>query len=175
MLTKKSAPYGNSSVDPYKTQGQIDKLLSNYGISKRQWNLDTDHNLIQLIMEVETKDEKTGQDKKLVIKITPPLFLAKRRTWDKVKGRYVVVTEPNLSQSMRLLFHWTKAKMEAVAYGLSEIEQEFLAQIVINTKQGIMTVGEALGPSIASGMLALESGRDEGQDTVIVDSEYKRD
>ena len=131
MIKPQRPPFANSTVDAYKTQGQITRLLKDYGIDRIQWT-DIDQNLsLQFIAEVEID----GVKRNVGIKLNPPLFIAKRRTWDPAKGSQLVQS-PNLSQSMRLLYHYLKAKMAAVAYGFKPFEEEFLADVAVKGPHG---------------------------------------
>ena len=78
-------------------------------------------------------------------------------------GRYERVYSPNWAQSFRLLYWWLKAKLEAVAYGLTSVEQEFLSQVMVKLPSGEMTtMGAALTEPIFTGSLALQDrSRDE--------------
>jgi hypothetical protein len=129
-------------------------MLDSYGITKSQWNLDLDNNLIQLIFELEY--EKDGQMVKRLIKVAPALFYEKRRTYDKVSGKHIVENEPNLAASMRMLRNWLKSRLEAITYGLFSAEDELLSQIVIN-RSG-QTIGEKMVSELPSSP-ALESAR----------------
>jgi hypothetical protein len=134
LIRPKKPPFAGSKVDAHKTKGQIDKMLREYGCDALQWTEEFDRNLIELRFLVEV--EMQGQRRKLGVKLTPPLFLEKRRTWDAIKGKHVVEEAPNFSQSMRVLYWYLKSKLAAVAYGVKPFEEEFLAEIVVPTEQG---------------------------------------
>jgi hypothetical protein len=170
MIISKKPPYQGTEADPDKTRMQIDKLLRDYGVSGVQWTTDYDHNRVGLGFMVET--EIRGVKKQIGIKIEPPVFVAQRRTWNPRLGKYERVYAPNWAQSFRLLFWWLKAKLEAVAYGLTSVEQEFLSQVVVKLPSGQQTtVGAALADPIFDGNLALE---DKAVDTepVLVESDH---
>ena len=51
----------------------------------------------------------------------------------------------NVNQEYRLLFHWIKSKIEAVVWGLSTIEKEFLSEVTLRLPDGrSSTVGEVV-------------------------------
>ena len=169
MIISKKPPYSSTTVDPERTQAQINKLLRDYGISKYQWTNDFDHNKVLLSMMVEA--EIQGVKKEIQITIEPPTFAAKRSTWNPRLGKNEVVYAPNWAQSYRLLFYWLKAKIEAVAYGLTTIEKEFLSQVMMTLPTGEQkTVGAILEANIVSGRLALEHRNDEATDTTVIDA-----
>lgn len=126
-LLKVKPPYGDTTSDPDKTISDINKLLRKYGINNYQWTTLWEQGIVELKVMIES----TGADgklRKIGIKVTPPIFKAKRRTWDTKKGRNVVQELPNYAQAMRLLYHWLKIKVEAVAFGLKEVELMLLAE-----------------------------------------------
>lgn len=133
MIRPKTAPFAGSKVDAYKTKGQIDKMLRDFGCEAVQWNEHFERNILELRFIAET--EINGKTQNIGIKLNPPLFLEKRRTWDSVKGKHIVTEAPNMSQSMRVLYWYLKAKLTAVAYGVRPFEEEFLAEIVVNDQQ----------------------------------------
>jgi hypothetical protein len=154
MITPRKPPYGGTSVDPDKSRMQIDKLLRDYGVTGIQWR--TDYELNQVGLEFSVEAEISGVRKKLVIRIDPPTFLAKRRTWDPKAGRNVEIFAPNWAQSFRLLFYWLKAKLEAIAYGLTSVEKEFLSQVVtLLPGGGTATVGEVAIEAMTKGRVPL--------------------
>ena len=143
MILSKKPPYSSTEADPERTESQINKLLRDYGITKYQWTKDYDHNQVFLTFEIEA--EISGVRKKFGVKVNPPTFAKQRMTWDPHLGKHVKVYAPNWAQSYRLLYHWLKAKIEAVAYGLVSAEQEFLSQVIISLPSGeIRTVGEMI-------------------------------
>ena len=159
MIIKKQPPYSSSEKDPDRTRAEIEKLLRDYGVSGTQWTTLYDKQQVKLSFIVEA--ELKGQKKQIAIEVNPPLFLASRRTWNP-KGYYEKVYAPNWAQSFRMLFWWLKAKLEAVAYGLSTVEKEFLSQVVLSLADGSQrTVGDALTESIEKGVLQLEVRRQE--------------
>lgn len=157
MIISKRPPYEKTTADPERTEMQINKLLSQYGISKYQWTKDLKMGQVALTFEVEA--EIQGVKKILNIRIVPPTFAKERRSWNALKGKNEKIYAPNWAQSYRLLFHWLKAKIEAIAYGLTTVEQEFLAQVVTTLPSGEQaTIGEILLDRgvLASGKFALE-------------------
>jgi hypothetical protein len=153
VIRPKKPPFAGSTVDANKTQGQIDKMLQDYGCDAMQWTKEFDKNLIELRFIAEA--EIGGVKRKIGVKLTPPLFMEKRRSWDSVKGKHVITEAPNFSQSMRVLYWYLKAKLAAVAYGVKPFEEEFLAEIVVPTERGERRLVDVLKERSPS-MLGLE-------------------
>ena len=157
MILQKRPPYANTTADAEKTRGQIDKLLRAYGIDQFQWTQDKD--IITLTMKIET--EIGGVKKVLGIKVSPPTFAREHRTYNPRSGKNERIYAPNWAQSYRLLYHWLKVKIEAVAYGLTTVEQEFLSQVMVAPPGGgTKTIGEVLTDPERFSKLALEEKSD---------------
>lgn len=155
MIISKKPPYEGTGIDPDRTKTDIDKLLRAYGVSAVQWTTDYQNNQVKLAFKVEA--EIKGVRKVIGFQVEPPTFASKRKTWVASKGRYDVVFAPNWAQSMRLLFYWLKAKLEAVAYGLTTVEQEFLSQVIIALPNGeATTVGRMVVDPERLSKMALE-------------------
>jgi len=155
MIISKKPPYSSTKADPEKTQMDITRLLREYGCSGVQWTTVYDRNEVKLAFTVEV--EVRGVKKQLLVQVEPPIFAAKRRTWNPKAGRYDIVMAPNWAQSFRMLFWWLKAKLEAVAYGLTSFEKEFLSGVVTSLPDGRkITVGDAILNQVYEGRLALE-------------------
>ena len=173
-LLKIKPPYKDSELDPDHSIADINKLLRKYGINDYQWTTLWDQGVIELRVMIETAG-LDGKMKKIGIKVSPPIFKSKRRTWDAKKGHYVAQDLPNYSQAMRLLFHWLKIKIESVAFGLKEVEEEFMSDLIVRSPDGReSTLGKAFKLQIANGVTALPflPSKDEPEDHV-VDAEYK--
>jgi len=155
MITPKKPPYAGTESDPDKTTLEIEKMLRGYGIESIRWTKEyaKNHVSLEFLVDVEVK----GVKKQVAIQIEPPTFASKRRTWDPKAGKYAVIWAPNWAQSLRLLYWWVKAKLEAVAYGLTTVEKEFLSQVMVNLPEGgSKTVGELIGVRVVEGTFALE-------------------
>jgi hypothetical protein len=178
MITKRKAPYAGTKVPAEQSRAEIDRLLHSYGVQDFQWTELWSRGVVRLQFAIQVEPAREGRPARFIsVRVTPPAFTAKRRTWDEKKG-YVLVDAPNWAQSMRCLLHWLKAKLEAVAYGLKSVEDEFLSDLVVRTPDGReSTVAELVRPAIASGVLnlpALTGGDTEGDRAharVIVDGD----
>jgi hypothetical protein len=173
MIKPQAPPYKDTkSVE--ETQMDITRLLKKFGIEDCQWTTLWSQNAVELKFVVETEPGKH-----IIIKVKPPFFMAKRKTWDPKQGKHVITEAPNWAQSFRCLFYWLKAKLEAVAYGLREIEEEFLSDMVVKTPDGEeRTVGELVRPAITDGCyrpLSLPSqGEPRPSNKGVVDGEFRR-
>lgn len=144
MITQRKPPYQDTSVDPAKTKAAIDKLFREYGVSGVIWKENYEKNTVELLFSVET--ELNGIRRKIGLKVSPPLFFNRHKTYNPKTGRTETINAPNYAQSYRLLFYWLKAKLEAVSYGLSSIEKEFLSQVITTLPNGQQTtIGEIIG------------------------------
>lgn len=152
MITKKNPPYQDTQVDPAKTKEQITKLFREYGVSGVQWTENYETNDVMLKFMVDT--EVQGVHRNIGLAIKPPLLFNKHRTYNPKTGRTEVINAPNYAQSYRLLYYWLKAKLEAVSYGLSSIEKEFLSQVIVKIGNQETTVGESLTERIIGNQLA---------------------
>lgn len=144
MIKPKSPPYQGTDVNPDESRVEIDKLLRGYGIQKIIWATDYQKSDVRLAFEVEA--EIQGVRKLFTVTLSPPILLKKARIYNARRGVHELVQIPDWPRSMRLLFWYVKAKVEAVAYGLVSVEQEFLSQVMVSLPDGSTTVGEALKP-----------------------------
>jgi hypothetical protein len=153
LIISKRPPYSNTKADADRSRAQIDKLLNAYGINQFQWTQDRD--IITLAFKVET--EINGVRKMFAFKVSPPTFAKQHLNWNPSRGAHDKVYSPNWAQSYRLLYYWLKAKLEAVAYGLTSIEQEFLSQVLVSLPTGeAKTIGELVANPEIFNKLALE-------------------
>lgn len=141
-MKPKRTPYYDTVVPPERTQAEIAKLLYEYGAEAVRW---TTTRAGQSQIEFVLKMQSTGATQQCItVRVSPPIF-AKR------DGSH------NQAQSMRLLHWWLKSKLEAVYYGLTTAESEFLAEIVGALPDGSSsTIGDLIVPKICAG--AIDSG-----------------
>jgi hypothetical protein len=153
MIISKRPPYSNTKADADRSRIQIDKLLRGYGIDQFVWSQDRD--IITLMFKVEA--DINGVRKVFTFKVSPPTFARQHLNWNPSKGAHDKVYSPNWAQSYRLLYYWLKAKLEAVAYGLTSVEQEFLSQVLVSLPTGeAKTIGELVSNPEIFNKLALE-------------------
>lgn len=159
MIRKTKAPYRATEVPPERTKGEINRLLRDFGADGVSWSEIWSQNKAQLqfILEVD-------QDKRILVRLEPPAFLGKHRSYDSRTGRSSEIDAPNWAQSYRLLKAYMKAKLESIAWGLRDVEEEFLADMVVRDKQGReTTVREIYNQQLATGEIrpALTSGQED--------------
>ena len=137
IVLNRNPPYLNTEVPYERTKAEIEILLRSYGVKGIRWtSLEGQDDVLEFIIEAEVQ----GVKKQLGIAVKPPHICIKKR----VPGRGIVNAE-NINQEYRLLFHWIKLKIEAVVWGLSTIEKEFLSEVTLRLPDGrISTVGEVI-------------------------------
>lgn len=151
MIKPARAPYRDTEVTVERSQADINRLLAQFGILDTQWTTAWSIQKVSLRFITEGKNGK-----KVAFEISPPTFLAKRKTWDAKRGAYQTVEAPNWPQSFRMLLDYLKAKLRAVAYGLREVEEEFLNDMVVHDELGReTTVGKLVRPAIEGGRILL--------------------
>ena len=162
-------PYERTTVSVDQSKAQISKLLREYGAEGVSWADNFQTGQVQLRFVVRREDGRVT-----AFQVTPAGFKEKHKTWDSTKGRAVTVEAPDWPRSMRLLHAWLKSKLESIAFGLTEVEEEFLAQMVIRDAAGReTTAGELVLPALETGggQLALEAPRKERDLSGVHDAE----
>lgn len=132
MIRPAKAPYATTKIDARRSQADIDGLLDKYGITDVRWTREGEQSTLEFIVEIEL----AGIPRKIGFRFNPPLFYSLRKTWSKEKGRYDTLKLPNHAQSMRLLHDYLKLKLSAVAWGIRPFEEEFLAEVIVQTPEG---------------------------------------
>jgi tRNA nucleotidyltransferase (CCA-adding enzyme) len=157
MLKLTKPPYATTTVDAEKTQQQITSLLRKYGVSQINWQVNYDLEQVQLDFVIEYSRMDDNSVHRVAVRVKPPMFAAKRMTWSATAGKHVKEEMANWAQSMRLLFHWIKAKLEAVSFGLNSVEKEFLSDIVTELPDGTkQTIWDMIDRQVKQGNFALE-------------------
>jgi hypothetical protein len=152
-MKPKRIPYKKTPKDPDATITDINRMLRDYDVNKYQWTTEWDLNKVELRMVLY--DE---QDKPVGIRLRAAPFMANRRTWDAKRGKHIITQAPNWAQSMRLFYYFLKSKLEALAFGLREVKEEFLSDIVAKDANGReTTVGEMAQRMMASGQIRIEA------------------
>lgn len=146
--SKKATPYVTSKLTADQRFNKIDQLLRVYGITKSQWTKDWDRDLIELRFIIE---EEGG--KGIGIKMIAPLFIAGHRQWNEKTGKSQVIQAKNWAQSLALFENYLKNKLAAIAFGLSDVREEFLPNILVKDEDGQeRTIIEVIEPALeASG------------------------
>lgn len=148
MITPKKPPYWNTKADVEHSQSQINKLLQKYGVTDYQWTTAWSQNMVSLKMVIQ---EPNG--KKLMLMFEPPAFMNKHKSWNAKTGRNEDVQAPHWAAALRFLYNKLKGKLESVAYGGIEMEQEFMPNIIVRDAQGReTTLGKVMQPMIEKGL-----------------------
>jgi hypothetical protein len=136
IVLNRNPPYIDTEVPYERTKAEIEILLRSYGVKGIRWtSLEGQDDVLEFIIDAEVQ----GVKKQLGIMVKPPHIFVKK----KLRGQ-LVKTE-NINQEYRLLFHWIKSKIEAVVWGLSTIEKEFLSEVRLKLPDGReTTVGEVV-------------------------------
>lgn len=140
----RKAPYEDTEVHYTTTKAQIECLLKTYGVKGVRWtSVEGQDDVLEFVVEVEVR----GAKKAVGMKVSPPhIFNLKR-----VKGFKDPQPTENINQEYRLLFYWLKSKIEAVSWGLTSIEKEFLSDIVARLPDGReSSVGEMVTTAIVN-------------------------
>ena len=133
----RNPPYADTDVPYEKTKAQIEIILKSYGVKGIRWtSMEGQDDVLEFIVVANIQ----GVQKQIGIAVNPPHIFLKKR----YPGKGLVNTE-NINQEYRLLFYWIKSKVEAVMWGLSTIEKEFLSQVTMKLPDGRTTsVGDVV-------------------------------
>ena len=136
FVLNRNPPYMDTTVPYERTKAEIEILLKSYGIKNIRWTtLEGQDDTLEFIIEAEVQ----GIKKQLGVAVKPPHIVIKKKLHGKL------VDTENINQEYRLLFHWIKSKIEAVVWGLSTIEKEFLSEILMKLPNGQQsTVGDVV-------------------------------
>ena len=136
FVLNRNPPYMDTEVPYERTKAEIEILLRSYGVKGIRWtSLEGQDDVLEFIIDAEVQ----GVKKQLGIMVKPPHIFVKK----KLRGQ--LVNTENINQEYRLLFHWIKSKIEAVVWGLSTIEKEFLNEVRLKLPDGReTTVGEVV-------------------------------
>ena len=96
--------YQDTEVSPYRTQDQLDSLLSKYGVEVTRWTMYPD------LIRFEFQEQGIGYRVDVPV---PP-------------GRDQREREQLRREKARVLFYYMKAKLTAAESGVADIQREFL-------------------------------------------------
>jgi hypothetical protein len=136
FVLNRNPPYLDTTVPYERTKAEIEILLKSYGIKNIRWTtLEGQDDTLEFIIEAEVQ----GVKKQLGVAVKPPHIVIKKKLHGKL------IDTENINQEYRLLFHWIKSKIEAVVWGLSTIEKEFLSEVLMKLPNGQQsTVGDVV-------------------------------
>ena len=159
MIKPLKWPFDGTKVDPERTKGEIINLLKKFGITDYSWQEEMGQAKLLFKTDVMIEDVQ----RMLTVIIEPAIRVTQKRVWDEAKRITVKKDIPLYSQSYRILLNYLKAKLTNIALGTVKFEDEFLADIAIQTPQGPKRLVEIVK---AKGLLALpEMGSDELETT----------
>lgn len=162
----KDPPYRDTEVPYTRTKAEIECLLKSYGVKGVRWtSVEGQDDVLEFLADAEIR----GVKKSIAVSVSPPHIYIKK----KIKGQVTNTEDPN--QEYRLLFYWIKSKIEAVTWGLSTIEREFLSQITTALPDGrTVTVGDIIEERIADDkLLSLSYFGDSPRERIRDDREKK--
>lgn len=136
-------PYNNTTISVDQTQSEIQSMLKEFGVKGIRWTAEENvMNGTELpTLEFLVSSEIKGVAKDIGIEVKPVLL-------SKVVGREHIET-PAPEQSMRLLYWWLKAKLEAVKFGLESIEHVLLSNVIVKLPDGgTTTIGESVSEQL---------------------------
>ena len=135
-VLNRNPPYMDTEVPYERTKAEIEILLRSYGVKGIRWtSLEGQDDVLEFIVEANVQ----GVRRQLGIAVKPPHIYIQKKLHGKL-----VKTE-NINQEYRLLFHWIKSKVEAVVWGLSTVEREFLSEVLLRLPDGRQsTVGDVV-------------------------------
>ena len=146
-----SNSYRNTKVNWARSQQAIMKILSDVGIEQIRFTNLPDRHVLEFVNKEEGKIPKG-------VRIVTPLVSKVSDNPDKRNKELNVIH--------RILFNHLKAKFLAIASGLTEFEQEFMAHLIITDKHGnSTTLGEQMLPQYnkylkdGDGQFLLDSGK----------------
>ena len=158
-LKRRAAPYSSTQVAPERSKVEIETLLRKFGADGVSWSENWKQNRAQVQFIIQAEGQRP-----ILVRLEPPPFLEKRRSWVPEHGRYEQVDAPNWAQSYRLLKAYLKAKLESIVYGLRDVQEEFLSDVVVRDEAGRdRRVGEIYAQQLEEGKIthALPPGQED--------------
>lgn len=150
-----NAPYADTSVPYGQTKSDIDEMLKEWGAKALRWTETPDSMkgvalpLLEFVFETEVE----GVKKTYGVRIKPPLTAKYVRAYGRHGPR---IATANKNGSMRLLYWYIKARIEAARFGIEDEFEAFMSHIIHALPNGeTSTVGETFEkhPEIFAGML----------------------
>ena len=138
------------------TKSYISEMLKEFGATAMRWTETPDSMkgvgcpMLEFILETELK----GIRKQIGIRIQPPLLVVKKQ--GSRYGRRGRIETPDMNASMRLLYWYLKARLEAARFGMEDITETFMSKIIMSLPEGgTSTMGEVLKerPELISSIL----------------------
>lgn len=138
----KDIPYRNTTIPYGQTKTDIEDMLKEADVIALRWTETPDSikGVSLPILDFILKVVWEGIEKQFGIRIQTPLLYDKRR--DRTRG---IISTPNRNASMRLLYWYLKARLEAVKFGLDDVFTAFMSRVINTLPDGqTITLGESI-------------------------------
>ena len=132
MIKPMKLPFEGTKVNPETTKGEIISLLKKFGITDYAWK----EELGQAQLMFKTDIVYDDRPKFLTVILTPPILTREKRVYDEEQRMMVKKPIPLYGQSYRIMLNYLKAKLTNIALGVVKFEDEFLADIAVQTSAG---------------------------------------
>jgi hypothetical protein len=148
----KVIPYRNSHVSYASTKNDIEEMLKEAGAKALRWTETEDsmQGKALPLLEFAFPFELKGVERGFIVRVQAPLLS------DRKRGNRGYITTPNRGASMRLLFWYLKARLEAVRFGLEDVFEAFMPRVINELPDGrTVTLSETIRehPEVLSGIL----------------------
>jgi hypothetical protein len=143
----------NTTVSVEKSRSEIERILSRYGARQFMYGYNEEEAVVSFVVAVEDAVRQVRFRIPLPDKNDPSFVWTPARRKRRTPAQMYDAWEQAQRQRWRALALVIKAKLEAVASGITEFEEEFLAHIVLPDGR---TVGEFIRPDVA---IAYETGK----------------
>ena len=124
-----ATPYRRTEVSASRSQVEIDRLLRNYGIE-------------------DTQVTKRGRSTTLRFASADD---AGHMDAYEMRAEPLADDDQGERQSMRMLWHWLKTKLEIIEYGLADLATEFMPYRLVSTEHGPQTLARTILPQLTAG------------------------
>lgn len=131
----------NTSVPSDRSRAEIEKTISRYGATSFMYGTSAQHAVVAFEMQGRRVKFSLPMPDKSASEFTRTPSRGNRRSPDQIDAAY----EQAVRQRWRALSLVVKAKLEAVASGITTFEDEFMAHIVLPSGG---TVGDFMRPQI---------------------------
>ena|SRR5436853_345139 len=140
MIKPTKLPFEGTKADPDHTKIEIVNLLKKFGIEDYQWTEEMGQPT--LAFKTDVKIDEHVRFYQVIIK--PALPAKEFYVFDEHTRMRVKKAIPMYAQGYRILLNYLKAKLTNISLGVVKFEEEFLADIAINTDQGKMRLIDVL-------------------------------
>jgi hypothetical protein len=132
----KDAPYKDTSIAYTKSMADISEMLREFGAVGIRWTeLDDALPVLEFLIRTEIK----GREMEFRVMVKPPSLPVRRKINNKI------VNTENRNASMRLVYWYLKARLEAVKFDLESVFEAFMLRVVHSLPDGReSTIGESI-------------------------------